>query len=64
MRITRTLATAGLTLAALGLAGTASIASAAPGTAGTTSAPASVQGAHTGDQVFASLPAKCPACHP
>ncbi|MFE7094260.1 hypothetical protein [Streptomyces erythrochromogenes] len=63
MRITRTLATAGLTLAALGLAGTASIASAAPVTA-TTSASASVQGAHTGNQVFASLPAKCPTCHP
>ncbi|MEV6682984.1 hypothetical protein AB0N09_39905 [Streptomyces erythrochromogenes] len=64
MRITRTLATAGLTLAALGLAGTASIATAAPGTAGTTTAPASVHSAHTGGQAFASLPAKCPACHP
>ncbi|WP_405419835.1 hypothetical protein [Streptomyces erythrochromogenes] len=65
MRITRTLATAGLTLAALGLAGTASIASAAPVSAvTTTAASAPVQGAHTGDQVFASLPANCPKCHP
>ncbi|MFE7181907.1 hypothetical protein [Streptomyces erythrochromogenes] len=64
MRITRTLATAGLTLAALGLAGTASIASAAPVSAVTTTASAPVQGAHTGQQVFASLPAKCPTCHP
>ncbi|MFF9983661.1 hypothetical protein [Streptomyces erythrochromogenes] len=64
MRITRTLATAGLTLAALGLAGTASIASAASVSAVTTTASVPVQGAHTGHQVFASLPAKCPKCHP
>ncbi|MEU6213665.1 hypothetical protein ABZ891_27695 [Streptomyces sp. NPDC047023] len=65
MRFTRTLATAGLTLAALGLAGTASIASAAPSTTGTTAAaPASVQAAHTGQQVFSTLPVACPRCHP
>ncbi|MFD7083131.1 hypothetical protein [Streptomyces sp. NPDC059918] len=38
MRINRTLATAGLTVAALGLAGTASIASAAPSSTSTVAA--------------------------
>ncbi|MFF4321170.1 hypothetical protein [Streptomyces sp. NPDC001568] len=66
MRITRTLATAGLTLATLGLAGTASIASAAPVTTNppTVSAAAPTQGAHSGGQVLALTQGGCPLCLP